>query len=212
VNSNTLRSAAPVHSGSGPATTSIGQKLTPAELQQGKLFINQSRDGVIGATRGLGDKQFNFKPAPDRWSIAENLEHMVMVQEIILGRVCEQLADAPPPPADRDSQLIDTIIVSQLPVRLVKFPGPPFLQPSGQWTPSVSLDRLASNCARLDEYLESTPGLREHLLESPPLKAITNGAHTMMDGYQWVLASAAHNERHTKQILEVKADPNFPAN
>jgi hypothetical protein len=33
-----------------------------------------------------------------------------------------------------------------------------------------------------------------------------------MDGYQWVLATAAHTERHTKQILEVKSDPNFPAN
>ena len=29
---------------------------------------------------------------------------------------------------------------------------------------------------------------------------------------KWVLAVAAHSARHTKQILEVKADPNFPAN
>ena len=27
---------------------------------------------------------------------------------------------------------------------------------------------------------------------------------------QWVLFVAAHSERHTKQINEVKADPNFP--
>jgi hypothetical protein len=33
-----------------------------------------------------------------------------------------------------------------------------------------------------------------------------------LDGYEWILAAAAHSERHTKQILEVKADPNFPAN
>ena len=47
--------------------------------------------------------------------------------------------------------------------------------------------------------------------ESPPLKAITKGALNSMDGYQWLLAAAAHTERHTKQILEVKANPNFPA-
>jgi hypothetical protein len=31
-----------------------------------------------------------------------------------------------------------------------------------------------------------------------------------MDGYQWILAVAAHSARHTQQILEVKADPKFP--
>ena len=31
-----------------------------------------------------------------------------------------------------------------------------------------------------------------------------------LDAYEWLLFVAAHSERHTKQILEVKADPNFP--
>jgi len=33
---------------------------------------------------------------------------------------------------------------------------------------------------------------------------------SMGTGYEWILFIAAHSERHTKQILEVKADPNFP--
>ena len=33
---------------------------------------------------------------------------------------------------------------------------------------------------------------------------------SLMDGYQWILTAAAHVERHTKQMLEVRADPNFP--
>jgi len=31
-----------------------------------------------------------------------------------------------------------------------------------------------------------------------------------LDGYEFVLLIAAHSERHTKQINEVKVDPNFP--
>ena len=31
-----------------------------------------------------------------------------------------------------------------------------------------------------------------------------------LDAYEWLLFLAAHSERHTKQIDEVKADPNFP--
>ena len=33
-----------------------------------------------------------------------------------------------------------------------------------------------------------------------------------LDGYEWLLYIAAHSERHTKQIDEVKADPHFPKN
>jgi hypothetical protein len=60
------------------------------------------------------------------------------------------------------------------------------------------------------DNLESTPGLRQHVVESRPLKAISQGAYTLMDGYEWALAAGAHTERHTRQILEVRADANFP--
>ena len=31
-----------------------------------------------------------------------------------------------------------------------------------------------------------------------------------IDAYDWILMLAAHTERHTAQIKEIKADPNFP--
>jgi hypothetical protein len=31
-----------------------------------------------------------------------------------------------------------------------------------------------------------------------------------LDAYQFLLFISAHSDRHTKQMLEVKADPNFP--
>ena len=64
--------------------------------------------------------------------------------------------------------------------------------------------------AGLAASLES-PDLRQHAVEALPLKAISKGEYDKMDGYQWILAAAAHTERHTKQILEVRADANFPA-
>lgn len=45
--------------------------------------------------------------------------------------------------------------------------------------------------------------LRRHLAPSPVVKKD-------LDGYQWILTLVGHSERHTLQILEVKADPNFP--
>ena len=195
---------------SEPMASSSEQWLTGQELEQARLFLQQTRNAVIGATKGLSKAQWTFKPAPDQWSIAENLDHIVIVQERVLGPILTQLASAPAPFANRDYKAVDAIVIHQFPTRLAKFPAPEFARPADQIVPRELLDRLKTNYIRLMDYLESTPGLRQHAGEAAPLKAVSNGAYEVMDGYQWVLAAAAHTERHAKQMLEVMADDNFP--
>jgi hypothetical protein len=98
----------------------------------------------------------------------------------------------------------------KIPDRSIKAKAPDFIQPKGEWTLPAALDRLSRNYERLTGFVESTPDLREHVLESPPLRVVTNGAIDAIDGYQWALTVAAHDERHVRQILELKADPNYP--
>jgi hypothetical protein len=43
------------------------------------------------------------------------------------------------------------------------------------------------------------------------MKVVSKGVFEVMDGYQWILAAAAHAERHAKQMLEVKANAAYPA-
>jgi len=185
--------------------------LESTDLDQAQQYFNATRSRIIGATTGLSDAQWRFKPSPDRWSIAENLEHMVIVQERVLGPVREQLAQAPAPPAERNAGQVDAIVFEKIPDRSIRAKAPDFVQPTGLWTLPMTLDRVFRNYQRLTEFVESTPDLREHVLESPPLRIVTNGAFTTMDGYQWALTVAAHDERHVRQILELKADPNYPA-
>jgi hypothetical protein len=135
---------------------------------------------------------------------------VAIVHERVLGPIREQLAAAPTPP-EGACQQVDAIVINQFPNRLTKFKAPEFIEPTGALTLSEALDRLGANYIRLTEYLESTPDLREHAIEAMPLKAVSGGAHQLMDGYQWILAAAAHTERHTKQILEVMADADYPS-
>ena len=136
----------------------------------------------------------------------------MIVQERILGPIREQLAQAAAPQADRDYQLLDRIVLERIPDRSIKGKAPDFLQPTGQWSPPAALDRLFHNYKRLTAFVESTHDLREHVLEAPPLRIVTNGAFDTMDGYQWALTVAAHDERHVGQILDVQADENYPRN
>jgi len=187
------------------------QRLTAQELDQARRFLEQTQNAVVGATKGLSEAQWRFKPSPDRWSIAENLEHIVIVQERVLGPVLDGLANAPAPPAERDNEQVDNIVINQFPNRLAKFQAPEFVHPEEPIEPRELLNRLAANYARLADCLESRPGLRQHVVPAAPLKAVSKGAFESMDGYQWILAAAAHTERHAKQMLEVMAEPGYPA-
>ena len=61
----------------------------------------------------------------------------------------------------------------------------------------------ATRAKNIDYIKANYPEMRKHIMEGPP------GTGTN-DAYQWMLLMAAHSKRHTAQIEEVKADPNFP--
>ncbi|HVN06019.1 MAG TPA: hypothetical protein VMT86_16470, partial [Bryobacteraceae bacterium] len=57
--------------------------------------------------------------------------------------------------------------------------------------------------ARTIAYVTDTQDdLRGHFYDHPVLKT--------MDAYQWILLLSSHTQRHTAQLNEVKANPNFP--
>jgi hypothetical protein len=64
------------------------------------------------------------------------------------------------------------------------------------------LEHFLANRDQTISFLKSSSDLREHRVDHPVLGSL--------DGYEWLLTIAAHSDRHTKQILEIKADPNFP--
>jgi hypothetical protein len=187
--------------------STLAMKQVSPEIDRVQKYIELTRIGLVGATAGLSEAQWNFKPAADRWSIAENLEHIVIVQEIVAG-IVQSEPDATP---TGDPAYIDNLILREFPHRLARFKGPEIAMPQGKVSHQECFERLAKNCALHARLAESEPELRKRAYPAPPIKAATNGQYEMLDGFQWLLVVAAHTERHTKQILEVKADPNFPA-
>jgi len=182
----------------------FGQTLTQADREKGLQYLQQTRDGVTAAVKGLSEAQLKFKPGPDRWSVAEVLEHITLVEDSIFQNVTEKVMKAPAGAPDRDMAKIDALILTALPDRSNKRQAPPQFVPTGRWTEEETLDHFLKSRAKTIQFLESTPDLRAHVVDSP--------LGQPMDAYEWLLFMAGHSERHTKQILEVKADPNFPKN
>jgi hypothetical protein len=180
----------------------FGQGLTTADRERGTKYLAQTREGIVAATKGLSEAQMKFKPAPDRWSVAETLEHIALAEDFLFQNVIDKIMKSPAGLADRDTAKADAMVLAMIPDRSHKAQAPPPLVPTGRWTPAETLDHFLKSRAQTIAFLESTSDLREHVADSP--------LGQPLDAYEWLLFVSAHGERHTKQILEVKADPNFP--
>src|SRR5262249_12878091 len=62
-----------------------GQDVTPTDREKALTYLAETRKGVIDATKGLTEAQWKFKPAPDRWSAAEVVEHLVLIEDMVHG-------------------------------------------------------------------------------------------------------------------------------
>jgi DinB family protein len=184
------------------ATTTFAQTLSRADRDRAVQYLEQTRDGVVAATKGLSEAQLKYKSAPDRWSVAETLEHIAVSEDFLLANVKNNVMKAPAEPADRDTAKIDASVLAAIPDRSRKAQAPPELVPKGRWTPSETLEHFLKSRAETIAFLQATPDLRQHVTDSP--------FGQKLDAYEWLLFIGAHSERHTKQIVEVKSDANFP--
>ncbi len=185
-------------------TIAAAQDITPAEKEKALTYLGETRDGVSAAVKGLSEAQWKFKPAPDRWSVAEIVEHLAVLEGLFVSNISAQILQSPAGKPGADVHATDAAILAKVPDRSTKAHAPEMIVPTGRWTPQELLDRFLASRRETARFLESTADLRGHVLNHPALGPL--------DGYEWVLAIAAHTERHTKQILEVKADPHFPTN
>ena len=184
------------------ATMTRAQEVTQAEKERALLYLETTKNGVLQATKGLSEAQWNFKPAPDRWSVAQVMEHIAASEDFIRGTVKEKVMLAPAEPG-RDLKKIDDAVVTMVPDRSHKAQAPEPLVPTNRFgSPDGAVKHFVEARAATEDFLKTTPGLRDHAVDSP--------LGMKLDAYEFMLFIAAHSERHTKQINEVKADPNFP--
>ena len=184
------------------AAAASAQEVTQAEKDRALQYLETTKKNVLEATKGLSEAQWNFKPAPDRWSVAQVMEHIAAAEDCIRDLVKEKVMMAPAGEAGRDVKKTDEGVLMMVPDRTTKAQAPEPLVPTNRFgSPDASIKHFVESRATTVNFLKTTTGLRDHVADSPLGK---------LDGYEFVLLIAAHSERHTKQISEVKADPNFP--
>ena len=165
--------------------------------------LQASRAAFLNALADVKtDAQWNYKPAPDRWSVAECAAHIIAAEQYFRDNIAAALK-SPALPAAQQSTAGDAVIARMIRDRSSKFQAPAALEPKGKVVPRAQAikDFEATRAETLDYVRTTQDPLREHGAGTPP---------QVTTAYQLVLMLSGHTERHTAQLLEVKASAGYP--
>jgi hypothetical protein len=140
------------------------------------------------------------RPAPDRWSAAEVLEHLTLVERIFGSRIVAAIDQAKAAglaaEAHERTPLLEAV-EQRMADRVNKRQAPETAHPTGQLDIATGWTTLESNHATLLAALTGADGLA---LSRVTLDHPFFGTMTV---YQWIELMAAHEGRHTEQIKEI---------
>ncbi len=180
--------------------------LTATERTDALAIHDSTERDFLAAIDGLSEAQWTFKPAPDRWSVQETAEHVILVEAFIAPIVQQTLAKEPDAAIEeavssRTGFLQIGSAWETMRVRIMDrstrgIIAPDPFQPKGQWSAAETARRYKEGHAAIRELL-SKPDLplKAHLFSGGP------GTFTLD---HWLTLASLHTRRHLGQITETK--------
>jgi hypothetical protein len=164
-----------------------------------------SRERLLNLVDGLTAEQWTFRPAEDRWSICDCVEHVTLVEHRLFGLIGKRLErPAESGSEERPNHPEDDAVAAAVPDRSVRRQAPEPARPTGRWPDTNELlaefEKARERTVRFTAATDAD--LRNY---SAPHPAFGN-----LDCYQWLIVMSLHGERHARQIEEIKADPAYP--
>src|SRR5712692_407101 len=154
----------------GGAWAQSSETLTRHERDFAMSHLNATRKRFQDSITGLSEAQWKFKPAPDRWSIAECAEHIAVSEDSLFQLLTEKVIKSPPAPEKKaEIKNNDEAILKGVADRTTKAQAPEFLRPSGRWSTTAEiLSHFNQSRDRTVAYVENTQeDLRAHVMSSP---------------------------------------------
>lgn len=167
-------------------------------------YLGETKDDFVKQLTGLSDAQLNFRAGPNRWTIGEIAEHIIITEGALTGMLQGQILKATTPAGNDHFRARDTGVILAITNRAQKFQAPEMVKPNGRWkTREEFLTNFDKTRGQTIEWVKSNKiDLRNHFADNPLMG--------MIDGFQWLLFAIGHSERHLAQLKEVKADTTYP--
>lgn len=146
------------------------------------------REEVLRAAESLPDGLLNRKPAPDKWSPMQVLEHLNLMENYIAKNLSRQIAS---PANEKTMKKPIQLTVS----RMIKVDAPAPLVPTGEF---ISLEDMKKRLNESRIFLNSVyDGTTEDVLNS---KSMPHPVFGKVPLIQWFPFIGLHEKRHLKQL------------
>ena len=154
---------------------------------------------------GLSSEELNWKPAPQTWSIAQNIDHLITINSTYFPILEDVLADRYPPPwlariAFIPRMMGNLVYNACLPDRKKKMKTFPIWEPSQSEIDGSIMEQFEQHQAVLSDYIKkSEPALtRGVVIRSPAQSSLIYPLERAFD------IIIVHEKRHLEQAKEVQ--------
>jgi DinB superfamily len=184
---------------------SMGQiKAHERQLVLEQLASSEAR--LLELVDGLTPAQWGFRETPERWSIAENIEHCIVFERFIMGAIANAMEAAASPEKKPLAGTKEPLVLGLAESRsTTKFNAREVTRPTGRWpdTAEMIAQLRTTRATTLAFATQTQANLRDHFF--PHI------AFGDLDCYQWLIVLGQHGARHALQIEEIKTDRAYPA-
>ena len=178
------------------------QALTDAEREPLVQSLKMTHEKLMHMSEHLTAEQWNWKPAPDRWSVGEVAEHVLVTEQAFMESLTGPFLEstvAVSEKADMPAERIAALMRD----RSSKFQAPEAVTPTGRWSSQADFAKAFKEQRKgTITFAKSDADLHGHVYQNPVLG--------MLDGEQWLAFIAYHGERHVLQAEEVMHHDGFP--
>lgn len=183
--------------------TTNNVELTKKERDDAISYGKETQKRLASELKGLSENQLKWKPNDSTWSAADCVEHLALSETNLYGMLMGTLKADANPARRSELKMDDEAVKNLITNRSFKVKTREGFIPTGQFGNAAgSLKAFNEKRDGLINYIKETKDdLRNHFADLP------FGA---IDSYQMLLFISGHVIRHSDQIAELKAMPEFP--
>jgi len=171
----------------------------------------EAKNKVVKEFSDLTALQLNWKPAPQSWSIAECLEHLLIadsryfhdLQKIISGGYKMTFWEKYSPFTAACGRILKDQLKETVTRKMI---APKKIRPTFSDKPLRFIDQYLNNLSEFLGYIESCSNtdIDKTIITSPTISIVT---YSLRDAFQFLMQ---HEHRHINQAMRVKMERSFP--
>src|SRR5258708_11714636 len=164
-------------------------------------LLEDSRAEFLAYVENVSEAQWTWKAGPERWSVGETAEHILLAEGGLFGRMQQALVSDPNPDWEKKTagktEFLERVMVD----RSHKAVAPEAIRPQGLSKDDVLRRFKEARAKTIAFAMETQAALKEHTSEHPfPV-------FNTLNAYQWLLDIPLHSPRHDQQNAPGEASP-----